>query len=48
MKRKEYEKPMMQVVELKQREPLLGTSASTTVSGSRGDEYGTPIDIWEN
>ena len=46
MKRTEYETPTMQVVELQGREPLLGTSASTTVSGSRGDEYGTPIDIW--
>ena len=44
MKQVEYETPTMQVVELKQREPLL--SASTTVSGSRGDEYGIPIDIW--
>ena len=46
MRKKEYEKPTMQVVELQGREPLLGTSASTTVSGSRGDEYGIPIDIW--
>ena len=46
MKQVEYETPTMQVVELQGREPLLGTSASTTVSGSRGDEYGIPIDIW--
>lgn len=44
MKRTEYAPPTMRVVELKQREPLL--SASTTVSGLRGDEYGIPIDIW--
>lgn len=44
MKRTVYETPTMQVVELQGREPLL--SASTTVSGSRGDEYGIPIDIW--
>ena len=43
MKKKEYEKPSMQVFELKQQPQLLAGS----VEGNRGDTYGDAIeDIW--
>lgn len=40
MKKKQYEKPSMKVVELKQRTMLLAGS----FAGDRGTPYGSPLD----
>ena len=43
MKKKEYERPAMEVVEVKQRSQILAGS----VGASRGDDYGVAIeDTW--
>jgi hypothetical protein len=42
MKRKEYESPTMDVVELKQQPQLLADS----MTGNRDNPYGDPIDPW--
>ena len=45
MKRKEYESPAMEVVELKQQQTLLAGS----VGANRGDDYGDAIeDTWDD
>ena len=45
MKRKNYERPTMQVVEVKQQVQLLAGSVGAT----RGDDYGKAIeDTWQD
>ena len=45
MKRKEYERPTAEVVELRQQAQLLAGS----VGASRGDDYGVAIeDTWDD